>query len=54
MTDELWWHLMDDHGLGPESIHGDPHLMHAALHGAFGCVALPGKKHTHAPEESAS
>ena len=32
---DLWWHLMDEHGLDVGQIHGDPQLMHAAAH-AFG------------------
>ena len=46
MTDDeiksdLWWHLMDEHGLDAGGIHGDPELMHAAAH-AFGLAG-----HTH-------
>jgi hypothetical protein len=31
-TTELWWHLLDEHGLGPHQVHGDPVLIHNTLH----------------------
>lgn len=43
---DLWWHLMERHGLDVGQVHGDPELMHAAVH-------IPGfgiADHEHAPE----
>lgn len=34
-TTELWWHLIEAHGLNGNALHGNPGLMHAAAH-AFG------------------
>jgi hypothetical protein len=41
---ELWWHLHDTHGLGLDATHGDPGLMHAALHSG-----ITPAEHDHTP-----
>lgn len=41
-TADLWWHLLNDHGMSLTALHGNPRAMHAAGH------ALPGvADHTH-------
>lgn len=32
---DVWFHLIEDHGLSVDALHGNPTLMHAAAH-AFG------------------
>lgn len=33
----LWWHLLNDHGIGPHYLHGNPWNIHGALVAGGAC-----------------